>query len=564
MFSRRQSSASQPTQQPPPPPPSEAESSRRSRWDAREPSRDQRAVNEERHFERDYRERDRRDERREERRDDREFGGRGDDYGRRRDDRDLGGRGDEFGRRRDDRDLGGRGEGRRNEYRDDYRRESYSRGDSRDHNRDRRDRNWNPRRRSVSPQERVNAVPLEQRPRSLNNWDAAPPGFEKISADKAKLTGLFPPPGNVAKIANFSISNLDSTKAALLTRITGSGHAAAHDASSAIQSLGSNTRAQRRIYVGGIPMMAGEDDLTTLFNRLVGRNSGLDPVLAVQIAQDHSYAFIEFRTPEQATQAIELDGTPFQDVTLRIRRPKEYTQAQQPEYTASSGPTVAMHTLPAPSEPNQLILSGFPLFLSEDHLRQMALPFGELKFFRLLADPIGEDAARSMQERSYGAAVLEFVDHSDGEGFYATLNQLAMGESYTLSVQRLEDCEADYMMMQTLSKFGLAPGSICADRSRILLMLNAIGMDDLLDDERYANLETDLRLSMEPFGQIVGLVVPRPMAGQALASVGRIFIEYDTEEAVDKAIASISGKSFADRLVLAIPYPEDRFRRGIY
>ena len=69
---------------------------------------------------------------------------------------------------------------------------------------------------------RGEVIPLEDRPRYLKNWDATPPGFERIPADRAKLTGLFPPPGNVAKILSYQPPTLDPARRAMLEMLSGS------------------------------------------------------------------------------------------------------------------------------------------------------------------------------------------------------------------------------------------------------------------------------------------------------------------------------------------------------
>jgi hypothetical protein len=48
------------------------------------------------------------------------------------------------------------------------------------------------------------------------------------------------------------------------------------------------------------------------------------PVVGASVNQDKNFAFIEFRTPEDATAALALDGVEYKTVAMRISRPKDY------------------------------------------------------------------------------------------------------------------------------------------------------------------------------------------------------------------------------------------------
>lgn len=47
-------------------------------------------------------------------------------------------------------------------------------------------------------------------------------------------------------------------------------------------------------------------------------------MLAVQINQDKNFAFLEFRSVDETTQAMAFDGIIFQGQSLKIRRPHDY------------------------------------------------------------------------------------------------------------------------------------------------------------------------------------------------------------------------------------------------
>ena len=88
------------------------------------------------------------------------------------------------------------------------------------------------------------------------------------------------------------------------------------------------TRQARRLYVGTIPFGITEESMLDFLNtqmhlRGLTQAPG-NPILAVQINQDKNFAFLEFRSVDEMTQAMAFDGIIFQGQSLKIRRPHDY------------------------------------------------------------------------------------------------------------------------------------------------------------------------------------------------------------------------------------------------
>ncbi|KAK8770775.1 hypothetical protein V5799_012761, partial [Amblyomma americanum] len=66
-----------------------------------------------------------------------------------------------------------------------------------------------------------------------------------------------------------------------------------------------------------------------------------NPVLACQINLDKNFAFLEFRSIDETTQAMAFDGINFKGQSLKIRRPHDY----QPMPGMSETPSVAVPVL---------------------------------------------------------------------------------------------------------------------------------------------------------------------------------------------------------------------------
>ena len=82
-------------------------------------------------------------------------------------------------------------------------------------------------------------------------------------------------------------------------------------------STAQQTRQARRIYVGGIPATSSEqhikDFFDTAMNTLLssagaGMGAGIGSTVAVQMNHEKMFSFVEFRSAEEATTAMGLDG----------------------------------------------------------------------------------------------------------------------------------------------------------------------------------------------------------------------------------------------------------------
>jgi splicing factor U2AF subunit len=397
-------------------------------------------------------------------------------------------------------------------------------------------------------------LPLEERQRVLRNWDAAPPGFERIGADKAKLTGLFPPPGNIAKITNFVPPTLDPTKAAMLAMLTGGSAAdaaASYLPSGAAMFAPALAKQARRIYLGGIPKTATEDEIADWVNQ---RMSAIRPpttgsyVLGVEIAGDRDYAFVDLRSPEEAELATQLHDEIFKGQTVAVRRTREFESANA---VAASPETQA-----EPAENNQLVISGIPKFLTEAHFKYLLAPFGQIKFLRVLY------AETNGQRESFGVAVLELDDPALADPMRKVLDGFELGE-YKLTVRKLPECVDDEHVALALSLFSLTPGKATTDPTTVMQLLNMVTVDDLEHDEDFENILADIREECSQFGELVQVCIPRPVKDRRVAGIGKIFVEFVKVEDCMRAVSELSGRSFADRTVLTSYFPLEKFHKRI-
>jgi splicing factor U2AF 65 kDa subunit len=229
-------------------------------------------------------------------------------------------------------------------------------------------------------------IPVLERKRRLTQWDIKPPGYENVTAEQAKLSGMFPLPGAPRQ------QPMDPSKLqAFMSQPSGSVTNAALKPS--------NSRQAKRLLVHNLPQALNEEAIVGFFNlQLNGLNvvEGSDPCISAQVSKDQSFALLEFKTASDATVALALDGiTMNEDVQmgngsangdakgLSIRRPKDYIVPALAD-EAPFEPGVVSSVVP--DTQNKICIANIPLYLTDDQVTELLVSFGELKAFVLVKD----------------------------------------------------------------------------------------------------------------------------------------------------------------------------------
>lgn len=428
-------------------------------------------------------------------------------------------------------------------------------------------------------------TPLEERPRHLKNWDAAPAGFERISAEKAKLTGLFPPPGNIAKSGNYVPPTLDPARAAMFQLLNRENVAVSAASATVVPSAdlsGNLLKQAKRFYVGNLPFNFTESRLTSfLESNLQGLSGGQGnvkdeggKVLSLAVSSDRSYAFVECRTAEDASLAMNLDGVVFEGVQLKVRRPKEYhlaltssgnTQGTSQTYSSSSSvlPVQQDNSL---RNKRQLIISGIPDILSPEHVKSLLLLVADLRTFLLLRD--------REAEKSLGVAVFEFVEDVEGEEWSGPFLKHSNGGSifmgpFEMKVQRIcdvmDDEEGDFLR-NLLSVYNLQPGYATAPSSTpVLQLLNIVNRDSLLLD--YDSIYQDLQQELLKYSSTdsIDLFIPNPKdPSESVPGVGKVFVKFGKIEDAAKAAGELAGRIFDGHTCIVSFYPPEKFDKRLF
>lgn len=225
------------------------------------------------------------------------------------------------------------------------------------------------------------------RKRRLTQWDIKPPGYENVTAEQAKLSGMFPLPG-APRQQPMDPSRLQ----AFMNQPEG-------ESTESTALKPSNSRQSKRLFVYNIPQNSTGDSVVSFFNlQLNGLNviHSVDPCISAQVADDKSFALLEFKTPNDATVALAFDGITMADggeKGLEVRRPKDYIVpggSGEQEYQEG----VLLNEVP--DSPNKICVSNIPPFIPEEAVTMLLKSFGELKSFILVKDASTEESRVSL------------------------------------------------------------------------------------------------------------------------------------------------------------------------
>lgn len=434
-----------------------------------------------------------------------------------------------MGEDRDERD--------RKRERDRHRSRSGSRSRSRDRDRDRNRDRFRDRDRAIKrtrshsrDKERRRSRSREKRSRRRKPsiyWDVPPPGFEHVTPFQYKAM----------QAAGQIPATLIEASPQVVMPVVGS----------------TITRQARRLYVGNIPFGVSEEEMMDFFNQQM-HIAGLaqapgNPVLACQINLDKNFAFLEFRSIDETSQAMAFDGINFKAQSLKIRRPHDY----QPMPGMTETPTV---NVPVQDSPHKIFIGGLPNYLNEDQVKELLMSFGQLRAFNLVKD--------SATGLSKGYAFCEYADVSITDQAIAGLNGMQLGDKKLIVQRASVGAKNNQMNAQAPVQIqvpGLNLQTGAGPATEVLCLMNMVVPEELRDEEEYEDILEDIKEECNKYGVVRSIEIPRPIDGVDVPGCGKVFVEFNSVIDCQKAQQNLAGRKFANRVVVTSYYDPDKYHR---
>jgi len=372
------------------------------------------------------------------------------------------------------------------------------------------------------------------------------------------------------------------------------------------------TRQARRLYVGNIPFGCTDEDLIEFFRSNMEacnfiKGSG-NPVVACQINLDKNFAFLEFRTIEETTSAMVLDGILCKGQALKIRRPHDYqpVPGSEPAPTrldsSSSGATGFMAqankheskghasgliSTSVADSPNKIYVGGIPTYLTDEQIKEILASFGTLKAFNLIRDPttlaskgyafceyadstitdqailglngfeIG-DKKLVVQRASVGSkAGVATGGASLGPGLSGNLSGSTLPLAAAPAISAMAPVQIQVPGMPSITQATSAPRVL----TEILCLLNMVDPEQLRDDQVYEEIIEDIVEECRKYGRLRSIEIPRPRKdGSHVAGLGKVFVEFDSATEAQRAQLNLAGRRFDNRIVVTSYFDRDRYR----
>jgi len=318
-----------------------------------------------------------------------------------------------------------------------------------------------------------------------------------------------------------------------------------------------------KVYCGfqNAAVTPSEEELRQFFNATMVAAQGADrvpgdSVIGVYLNPEKRYAFIQFRKAEEAAQALDLDGINFRGQRLRLGAAT---------HAHGAGASVATRAQPVrplnvqrlgivstqvPDGPNKLYVGGLPAALTDDQVKELLSTYGALKAFFLFKD-LGTGLSR-------GYAFAEYRDHNVTHSAIKGLNGLQVGDRKIVVKIHDSGVPAGHNPTSVMAELGLGRKNAILP-TEVICFLQMVTEGDLIDDTEYNGIIEDVMEESGKFGKVVGVVIPRPVHGQRVAGVGKVFVHMETVEAAQKVKGALEGRQFLGRTVLATFFSKEKF-----
>lgn len=362
--------------------------------------------------------------------------------------------------------------------------------------------------------------------------------------------------------------------------------------------------------MGSLPPSANEFSTSTFFNqalRAVGgavENTPGDPVLNAYFNVEKRFAFVEFRSIIETSNALGLDGVVMDGQAIRIRRPNDYNAAAAaalgpslPSQSlnlamvgmagAAGGATNTTAPVSAEDQANRLFIGGLPYFLTDQMVKELVEAFGVTKSFKLVIDP------ETGNSKGYGFFVYQ--DPSVTDVACQGLHGMKMGEK-TLTVKRAGESKGAASQgtaaPQAPAGYGYtvpggdgappqnlpppppppavsvtpSPAPPSNPPSHVVFLSDMFEIDELRDDQEFADIEEDVRDECGKFGAVVEVAIPRPAGdgNKNVPGLGKAFVRYETVSGAAAARDALHGRKFGGKTVNADFIGLDAFERRAF
>ncbi len=385
---------------------------------------------------------------------------------------------------------------------------------------------------------------------------------------------------------------------------------------------------ERQLYVGNLPPGLNGPQVTDLLNRALIKMNAVaqpgEPIVNSWVSSEGRFAFVEFRSPEDVQKAFVLSNVSIMGYPIKVgksRMNREASGAGGPNGGSDRGPNggpqgqhmgggpgqpqrvvgtkvgnILLPYIPRPQGPaappktvgemtaqiigyktlEKLQVGNLPLHYAKEDIERLMSIFGKVARVDLIADP--------KLKKFNGQCFIEYTNDLDLQRAATGAMGLHVADSILetkkVPVSQTSETVALSALMQSKTSelasnpekasqlIGISPSLknvLESHPSRVVKLKNLVNVAELFDNTYYEDLMEDIQEESQQHGQLVAIEVPRPtITGGQVPGMGAVFIEYQTVEQAMSARQMLNGKKFSGKVVEAVFYPEDSFKKKIF
>ncbi|KAL7716582.1 U2 snRNP auxiliary factor large subunit [Entamoeba marina] len=332
-------------------------------------------------------------------------------------------------------------------------------------------------------------------------------------------------------------------------------------------------KAAKRLYVGNINTTTSERDIIDAFNDAmrrgdyINKNDVGDVITSVQVNYEKSYAFVEFRSIDEAVKALSLDGFPIKGASVKVRRPKDFN----PVIPFISGLAKLME--PGTTQPRESILymGNIPLQMTDEEIRKRLENLNPLKHFFVNVTLYLNIKTQNLKKKLnlFNGITLSgsLIDVCSGIDGFKHFPNAALSSLHSAMFPTTTD-----LVIATILNSSVGYNTVFEkvlhvnddvenyNATRVIVIFNMINPVDLKSEQRYNELIDDLREVSREYGNAISISVPRPTDDLKNPNgLGRVFIEFENVEMAKRAWSGFSHKRYCNRSLLVAFYSEEKY-----
>jgi len=422
----------------------------------------------------------------------------------------------------------------------------------------------------------VDVPPIELIKVIDSRWGVKPKGFEDVTAQRAKLSGLFPLPGHPRPV------DITKLEGAVKDRLSNSNDILNETSKvDAIDSRNAKILIVKNInfdHVNYLKVVQYFNDYLKVIDIDETSTNNID---SKRKTKDDKSLIVQFTNSMCATIVSALSGTKlafneFKEdsepenesmIDLVAERPNEYVVQSLPPYKEMKD-DVEEKVVDSPRK----ITVSVPEDKTETQILDELKTIAPIKAFQLLRE-IGT-------KQSLGLAFVEFyVDPAIHETSQAISKiqeyvdqvqnvSFVKNAFFSCKTQSIQDCPVDFRTLKSLVR---NENVSAHPKLRVIQLINIVTAKDLMDDSTFQYTQKDIHQEVSKLGKIQSMKIPRPandytpgLVQFSQPGLGKVFIEFEDEESALRAIMELAGRLYNERTVLCAFHDHDDYKNGLF